>query len=193
MSTFSGIGLGFVHNGNGKVGQAIIWATTPLRHLLSSKKRYETPSHVFIWFEYKDGRRVYFEALEGHGWLGPKEISSVDDWVAECPEKRWQEQISLLPWYSETQIQEAYNFCERMKDYWTYKTNQLPLLLRTVAPIANAIVASSPNGVICSEAASRVLHNDFLDFREICGVKQHDYINPRMLYEGCKYITKRTT
>lgn len=189
MNTFEKTGLGFVHNGDGMIGKAIIRATTPLVLQFSKQALFNTPSHVFIWFEDKNGCRTYFEALESKGWRGPLPISEVTQWVSENPGKRWARHYDLSDWFSEDQMQEAYDFCIRMKKYWTYNAGQLGLMLRTVAPIANEVVPSSPNAVVCSEAGSRVLHNDFLDFREICGKKQHDHINPRQLMIGCEYIT----
>ncbi len=183
------IGLGATH-GDSKVAAVIIRATAPLSWIFSSKKLFDVPNHIFIWFEDEAGERVYFEALEGKGWQGPFPVADVQTWQAEQPDKRWAHFYDLSVFFSTDDIQESYDHCVRMLDFWTYNLGQLGLMLRSASGLRR-FVKSSPNAVICSEAGSRICHNRFLDLREWTGAVYHDYQNPREIEEACKELLRK--
>lgn len=184
------MGIGFCHS-TGWIGKAIQWVTTPLSGVLSAKRRAETATHAFVWFHDNHGRVEYFEALEGAGWQGPFDISKVHKW-AEDEKGRWVKEIDLTMFLalSREQMRARYEFCYAMLDYWSYNTPQLILQLRT-AGLGRRIIPASPRDVICSEAASRILHSDILDFREWCNKGNHDNISPEKLRLGVEKLTKK--
>ena len=183
MQRFVKIGLGFNHSVT-TFGKAITWVTTKWYKMFSKEAREKCPTHVWIWFECEKGERIYYEALEGEGFQGPLPISKIYEW-ALSDTRHWTKDYDLTKFVglSPEDLTMREQFCNDMTKYWSYNTARIPLQLRT-AGLARLLIPSSPRDVICSEAGSRVLHTDLLDFREICKKKNHDDISPRVLMDG---------
>lgn len=180
------IGLGFT-KGDAKLSHAIAWLTAPWKWRLSLKRLAEVCSHVFIWFRKEDGSVWYFEALISNGWKGPKPVEKVLKWSQVSPD-RWVRFFELWT-YPDLGMQAAWSLCHEKLGVWSYAEKQLRLMPRTQW-LGRRLVGPTPNEVICSEAASRILYAGTCrcDFRKFTKRKAFDWIAPQSMMEACMRI-----
>ena len=182
------MGYGFTRN-NTALSAVTVAETISIKELFAKglKKIKELASHVFVWFEFDDGERVYFEALIKKDWTGPHPISKAKAWAAAEP-GRFLRMYDLTPllFLSPEQMATRYRFAEAKLGDWRYNEKQLGLSLRTVRLtrklFGRSFFKPSVGGVHCVESAGRVTdHPPFFDVLRLCGVLDYDHLNPAML------------
>tara|TARA_R110000824_G_scaffold10585_2_gene46525 strand:+ start:43 stop:603 length:561 start_codon:yes stop_codon:yes gene_type:complete len=140
------------------LGKLICWVQAP--GLVWRGHADTIPTHARLGFTLEDGSQVYFEALEGSGFDGPKPEKRVQNWVKNGS-GRWTHHynLDLAPGIAE-QIHER---AQGRLGQWSYSVPQL--LGMYFALRFGARLRQSPDKVICSEAVARLLFPD-VDLRE---------------------------
>lgn len=121
----------------------------------------EIPSHSLIAFEFPDGHREYYEALEGsaHGWAGPKPFSWLTTWRDKHPGS-WIKIQNITPVMDGTgAVADLWYRAERRKTVWTYSVHQLLALWRYIR-LGGKAPSATPDRVVCCEAVIRLLNGD---------------------------------
>jgi hypothetical protein len=151
------------------------------RRLTDGKDRW---SHMGVAFKLTDGTEEYYEALFGRPVQGPKPVNNLVDWYFE---KRWSRRIelALLP------IAPA--ACEnkrRLLKTWvgTVGYAEWQLLGMWAVERLRMRLPKSPNRVVCSELAARILapEVDLTDARH----PTPDYVNPNSAYRRWREIAE---
>lgn len=111
-------------------------------------------SHSAIGFRLSDGTEVYYEALVGKGFRGPKPLTHLVEWQAENRARRLL--VHELLDVTAVEAENARLVTETFSSCVTYSEWQLFLFWMLVRLGAD-LFADTPNRVICSEIVARIL------------------------------------
>jgi len=141
------------HSGDTFLGKLICWVQAPA--LVRKGKRGTIPTHARLGFTLEDGAQVYFEALEGTGFDGPKPEDRVANWIKKGA-GRWTElyHLDLPPEIANAIYVRALGKLGK----WSYSVPQL--LSMYFALRFGTRLRQSPDKVICSEAVARLVFPD---------------------------------
>jgi len=177
--------FGGCHHAEGVVGAAIVAGTTFFWRWFKSLV---VSTHSSVGFVYEDGYREIFEAREGKSWQGPIPASKVIAWQRRNPKKR-RFTMYDIPLYlidAEDCLSKRRQ-CEAMLKVWTYSLKQLPRMgIRKYLRFLP--MKTSPNAVVCSEAATVILDPDAGVLRAT-GKRTADRVTPFAFERAMKHIT----
>ena len=165
-------------NTKGPVGKAIIGFTTwPWRWF----KPKAVSTHSSVGFRFQDGHEVIFEAREGKSWQGPIPVEKVEAWVRRDPKtRRFTKYYVPNHYMTMGTMQLKYDLCMFNLRVWIYSIAQLPRMgLRKYLPFLP--INQTPDKVVCSEAATIILHPQVPVLR-YAKKKKADLVTP-FLYE----------
>ena len=128
-------------------------------------------SHMALGFQMSNGDELYYEALNKQGFVGPRPLADVRNFV-----KKNSRSIMALDYTALTsdESEEVRKKCNLMVGTVGYGNWQLALM--GLSERYHFPVPHSPKKVVCSEAVSRLLV-PFLDLRDRRRVR-HDMVNP---------------
>lgn len=177
--------FGGCHRSEGVVGAAImVFTTWPWRW---ARPR-SVASHSSVGFIYEDGYREIFEAREGKSWQGPIPVSKVEAWAARNPGRR-RFTMYDIPHYmiDMAAALRKRRRCVEMLGVWRYSLIQLPRMgIRKYLPWLP--INTTPNNVVCSEAATIILGPE-VDVCRLTGKRKPDLVNPYDFERAMKALT----
>jgi hypothetical protein len=135
----------------------IALASAPVRQWTKARLK-DIPTHTWIGFQRGSEEIVYFDAVMGAGWRGPRPLSKIEAWAAEKPDERWIHYYQLLCTSDEAgrMYADACSHCFNGGGVeWFYNVVQLWQMLRN--RITGKPVPSSEGDIVCSEGDVRVI------------------------------------
>ena len=141
-------------------------------------------SHMGIGFTLQDGKRVYYEAIVGKGFIGPIPIEKLIDKIGQNEKSRLAiKELPIEPY----RVLGIYKECRRWQGRKSYSAWQLVRMwfFERLGRWVGIRVRRTPDRLVCSEAVARLIYPPY-DLRDEIR-RRFDEVNPNSAWR--KYLT----